>query len=213
MFNFKFNFRQPVSGLTHLVAAILSILGTIWLATLAWGDTPRLIVVLVFGVSLTAIYIASSALHLFDGHETWSQRLRRCDHASIYLGIAGGYTPFVYHALNGNLRWIALGLIWGLALTGALSKLVFFFDGHFSTALYILMGWVGMIFAPEGMAAMATSTLLLVAAGGVIYTIGAIIYALERPNFHVHFGHHEVWHVFVMTGSAIHFAAVLLYIA
>jgi len=208
----NYPYREPVNGFTHLFAAIMAVIGTVWLASMTWGDTPRAVAVLVFGFSLIVIYVASSVMHLFNGAPEHLDRLVRFDHAAIYIGIAGGYTPFIYHLLDGEWRLLMLTLIWGIALLGVTSKLLFFWGGHLSTLLYVAMGWVGVIAAPQVLASINGGILWLILAGGLVYTAGAVIFAIRRPNFHRHFGHHEVWHLCVMGGSAFHFAAVAIHV-
>lgn len=208
----KIHFRECVSGFTHLFGAILMLFGTIWLAALTWDNSAQLVVMLIFGISMLAIYVSSSALHLLDGPESFIRRLRCYDHAAIYLGIAGSYTPLIYHTLIGNQRVLMLALVWLLALIGVVSKLFFFWEGHLSTLFYILMGWVGLLFSPAVLAHLAMGAIIMILIGGMAYLIGAIIYALRKPNIHVHFGHHEVWHLLVMTGTGIHFAVIVRYL-
>jgi hemolysin III len=201
--------REPVSGLTHLAGALLALAGTIWLATQTESDTAKMVTVLVYGMSMVLLYSASAALHLFNGSENTIFLLRRLDHAAIYMLIAGSYTPFAYNLLTGEWRWGMLGFIWFLAALGIVFKLFFFWSGHLSTLFYVGMGWLAVIFTPQ-MLQLDSTALGLVVGGGVTYSIGAVIYALQRPNFHAQFGHHEIWHLFVMGGSAMHFAAVAL---
>lgn len=206
-------FREPVNGFTHLAGAVLALIGTIWLVALTLDDLPRMVVMLVYGVSMVLLYAASATMHLYNGDTRTIQFLNRLDHAAIYLLIAGTYTPFIYHFLDGEWRWALLALIWGMAVTGMLFKLVFFWGGHVSTILYVAMGWVAVFFAPVFLPLLSVGALLLLLAGGLVYTGGAIIFALHRPNLHRYFGHHELWHVCVMVASGIHFAAVLLFTA
>ena len=208
----NYPYREPVNGFTHLFAAVMAVFGTVWLAAMTWGDTPRAVAVLVFGFSLIVIYVASSTMHLFNGSPAMLERLVRLDHAAIYIGIAGGYTPFIYHLLDGEWRLLMLVLIWGIALVGVISKLLFFWGGHLSTMLYVAMGWVGLIAAPQVAETINADILSLILAGGLVYTMGAVIFALRRPNLHQHFGHHEMWHICVMGGSAFHFAAVAIHV-
>lgn len=208
----SYPYREPVSGFTHLFAAVMAVIGTVWLASATWGDPPRAVATVAFGISLIVIYVASSTMHLFNGKDEHLARLVRLDHAAIFIGIAGGYTPFVFHLLEDEWRLVMLVLIWGIALVGVVSKLLFFWSGHTSTLLYVAMGWLGIIAAPQITAGAATNLIALIVAGGLTYTVGAVIFALRKPNFSRHFGHHEVWHLCVMGGSAFHFVAVALYV-
>ena len=140
------------------------------------------------------------------------ERLTQFDHASIYLLIAGSYTPFTYTLLDGWWRWGILIAVWTVGIIGVILKLGFNMYGHISTVFYVLMGWIAVIGIPQFIQT-NVQAMWLIALGGVIYTIGAVIFAIGKPNFHRHFGHHEIWHLFVMAGTACHFIAAALWVA
>lgn len=204
--------REMVSGITHLIGAVLALIGVIWLILLTNHDLPTLVTVIIFGVSVVLLYMASTTMHMLSslkgGQHHLVLRFQRLDHAAIYVMIAGCYTPLTYSLLTFHWRWVMLAIIWLLALAGAFMKLIFFYSGHFSTACYLVMGWVGVIAAPQALPVIDPNALWLLATGGVIYTIGAVIYALRKPDLHLYFGHHELWHLFVMAGTACHFLAI-----
>lgn len=207
-----YRFREPVNGFTHLAGAVLAAAGLAWLAAAAWGDAPRLLAVVVYGVSMIVLYLASAAFHLAHGSERTLLWLRRFDHAAIYGLIAGTYTPILYSLLDGGWRWGMLALVWGFAAVGIAYKLLRLREGSlWSLAFYVVMGWLGVIALPQALPAMPPQAGLLILAGGLVYMLGALIFGIRRPNFHPHFGHHEIWHLCVLGGSALHFAAIRLY--
>ncbi len=212
-------FREPVSGLTHLFGAVLAAIGMIWLIWITRDSTPKMLSMLVYGLSLITLYSASSALHLVKASPQTIQFLRRLDHAAIYALIAGTYTPITYHLLSGSWRWGILSIVWGIAVAGIVFKLSFLSEegrvtgGHWSTLGYVALGWVGVIAIPEMIHMISLGAALLILGGGLLYSFGAIIFAIEKPNLHPEFGFHEIWHLFVMGGSGLHFAAVLIYMA
>ena len=169
----------------------------------------------IFGFSLIALYAASSLYHLLPLAPAGIARLRRLDHMMIFVLIAGTYTPFCLLALDGAWRVGLLCLIWGLALCGIVLKL-FWMDAPrwLSVALYLGMGWLALVAAPALFRAVPIGGMAWVLAGALVYSAGALIYGLKRPNLVPGvFGFHELWHLFVVAGSACHFWAVLWYIA
>jgi hemolysin III len=213
----KKRLREPVNGLTHLVGGLLASVGlVVLLATAASaGRMDQLVAFGVFGFSLIALYTASALYHLLPLSPASVARLRRADHITIFLLIAGTYTPFCLLALDGGWRVGLLGLIWGLALCGVLLKLLWMDAPRWlSVTLYLGMGWVAVIAAPALFRAVPTGGVVWVLGGGLVYSAGALIYGLKRPNpVPGVFGFHELWHVFVVAGSACHYWAVLWYIA
>ena len=213
----KNRFREPVNGLTHLVGGLLASVGVgVLLATAARaGRMDQLVAFGIFGFSLITLYTASALYHLLPLSPAGVARLRRVDHMSIFVLIAGTYTPFCLLALDGRWRVGLLGLVWGLALCGILLK-VHWMDAPrwLSVALYLGMGWVALVAAPALFQALPAGGMAWVLAGALVYSAGALIYGLKRPNpIPGVFGFHELWHLFVMAGSACHFWAVLGYIA
>ena len=205
-------FREPVSGFTHLAGAVLAAIGLIGLIAGTAHDPERQIPAVVYGISLVLVFCASSALHLTRGSDRTILWLQRIDHASIYLLIAGTYTPFCVLLLSGMSRWVMLIFIWAIAAVGVIYKLLFLKkDGLLSTVAYVAMGWVGIILIPTVGSLLPAAAIALVLGGGVIYTIGAVIFALGRPNLHRYFTFHDLWHLFVLGGSALHFIAVAHY--
>ncbi len=209
--------REPVNGLTHLTGGLLASIGLIVLLVTAAseGRTDQLVAFGIFGFSLITLYSASALYHLLPLSPLGVARLRRVDHMSIFLLIAGTYTPFCLLALDGSWRVGLLGLIWGLALCGILLKLLWMEAPRWlSVALYLGMGWVAVIAAPALFRAVPAGGMAWVLVGAVVYSAGALVYGLKRPNpVPGVFGFHELWHLFVMAGSACHFWAVLGYIA
>jgi hemolysin III len=209
-------YREAMSALTHFIGTILALAGAIWMILLTRDDIPKLVTVTVFGTCMILVYLASTTMHFFASLKGSKHRLvrffNRLDHAAIYLMIAGSYTPLAYSLLLDQWRWIMLGTVWLIAFTGVIVKLFFFFGGYLSTALYVGMGWLGVVAAPQAISVAEPNILWLIAAGGLSYMIGAAVFTLKRPNLHIHFGHHELWHLFVMGGTACHFAAVVWYI-
>ncbi len=215
--NKKKRFREPVNGLTHLVGGLLASIGLVVLlanATRA-GRVDQLVAFGIFGFSLIALYTASALYHLLPLSPAGVTRLRRVDHISIFLLIAGTYTPFCLLALDGSWRVGLLGLIWGLALCGILLKLLWMEAPRWlSVALYLGMGWVAVIAAPALFRAVPAGGMAWILVGAVVYSAGALVYGLKRPNpVPGVFGFHELWHLFVMAGSGCHFWAVLGFIA
>jgi hemolysin III len=203
---------EPTSGFTHLAAMCLAVIGLVWLIAVTHSEPTKMLSMLVYGLSLILLYAASSALHLIPGSERVRHLLRRFDHAAIYLLIAGTYTPFCYHFLTGGWRWGMLGVIWFAALVGIVYKLFFRWKKGFSTLAYVTMGWLGVIVAPVAIHLLPTGAILLILGGGLVYMAGAVIFALDKPNFHRHFNAHDLWHILVMGGSALHFAAIMLFV-
>ncbi len=209
--------REPVNGLTHLTGGLLASIGLIVLLVTAAGEgrTDQLVAFGIFGFSLITLYSASALYHLLPLSPPGVARLRRVDHMSIFLLIAGTYTPFCLLALDGAWQVGLLCLIWGLALCGILFKLLWMEAPRWlSVALYLGMGWVALVAAPALFRAVPAGGMAWVLAGALVYSAGALIYGLKRPNpVPGVFGFHELWHLFVMAGSACHFWAVLGYIA
>lgn len=205
-------FPEPTSGFTHLFSALAAAAALVWLVSAAQHEPAKLAALAVYGASLVALYAASSALHLVSGGERVRRLLLRFDHAAIYLLIAGTYTPFCYHFLSGGWRWGMLAAVWSLALVGVVYKLWFRWNSTASLIFYLLMGWVGVIAAPVALHLLPLGALALLLAGGAVYTLGAVVFALDKPNLHRYFNAHDLWHVFVMGGSALHFIAVALFI-
>ncbi|MDQ4062410.1 MAG: hemolysin III family protein [Actinomycetota bacterium] len=179
------------------------------------GRTDQLVAFGIFGFSLITLYSASALYHLLPLSPLGVARLRRVDHISIFLLIAGTYTPFCLLALDGGWQVALLCLIWGLALCGILLKLLWMEAPRWlSVALYLGMGWVALVAAPALFRAVPAGGMAWVLAGALVYSAGALIYGFKRPNpIPGALGFHELWHLFVMAGSASHFWAVLRYIA
>jgi hemolysin III len=178
------------------------------------GRADQMVAFGIFGLSLIALYFASALYHLLSLSPSGVARLRRVDHMMIFVLIAGTYTPFCLLALDGGWRVGLLSGIWGLALCGILLKLLWMDAPRWlSVALYLGMGWLAVIAAPALFEAVPPGGMAWVLGGGLLYSVGAIVYGLRRPNpIAGVFGFHEVWHLFVLVGSACHFWAVLRYL-
>jgi hemolysin III len=197
--------QEVVSALTHGVGLVASVVGGVILLTLAVGsaDTWRIATTAVFATTLVLLYAASTLYHAArSGH--LRARLRLLDHCAIYLLIAGSYTPFALVGLRGGWGWSLFGVAWGLAVVGVVFKLLFIGRFHFlSTATYVAMGWMSLLAVGPMMRNLDPSTLVLLLAGGIVYTAGTWFYHQDRIPYN-----HGIWHLFVMGGSVCHAAAV-----
>jgi len=203
--------REPVSGLTHLGGAIAAFIGQIVLLVLASNGLEKFVSTLVYGLSLVGLFSASAAYHLVNAGPKVTALLRKLDHSAIYLLIAGTYTPFCVNAFSGFYRWGLLAIVWGIAVVGIAVKLFYMGAPRWlSAGIYVLMGWLCLMAVGEMTVALTPFTLGWLIAGGVIYTLGAVVYATKIFNFAPgKFGFHEVWHIFVLLGALAHFVAVL----
>ncbi len=195
--------------ISHSIGFILSIVALVLLVTHAnlHGDVWHIVSFSIFGASLIILYAASTFYHSAKKSEL-RNRLKIIDHASIYVLIAGTYTPFTLVTLNGTIGWVIFATSWGLALTGIILKL--FFTGKYSlisTIMYVLMGWI-IIFAIKPLINnLPLEGLLWLFAGGISYTIGATLYSIKKIKFN-----HAVFHMFVLIGSFCHFMSVFFYV-
>jgi hemolysin III len=203
--------REPVNGLTHLGGAIAALAGLIVLLAVAGGAEIKVVSVLIYGVSLIFLFSASATYHMVNAGPKIIEILRKFDHSAIYLLIAGTYTPICLNAFTGFFRWGLLAIVWSIALAGILVKL-FYIDAPrwFSAGVYVIMGWLCIAAAGQLITALTPQTLGWLIGGGVVYTLGAVVYATKLFNFVPgKFGFHEVWHIFVLLGALAHFMAVL----
>lgn len=206
--------REPVNGVSHLIGLLLAAAGTILLLRLARGP-GQLLAFAIYGATLILLYSASTLYHSLPLSERPLRALRTLDHIAIYFLIAGTYTPVALVTLNGKLGWTILAAVWLIALAGIPFKL-FFLDAPvwLSTATYLGMGYLALVAVVPIVRAVSYEGLAWLIAGGIAYTVGAVIYARERPDpFPGRFGHHEIWHLLVLTGSGCHYAFMVYYVA
>jgi hemolysin III len=208
--------REPANGLTHLAGVALA-LGTLVLLVrlaLGTGSVSALAAFVVFGLSLLALYAASAAHHALPLGPVGIARSLRVDHMMIFVLIAGTYTPFCLLALHGGWRWGLLAGIWALACAGIALKIGWMHaPAWLSTGLYVAMGWLALLAAPAFLAVVPLAGVAWILAGGIIYTIGAVVFATGRPRLRPGvFDAHALWHLLVIAGSACHVWAVIHYL-
>jgi hemolysin III len=202
-------YGEKFNAVTHLVGAILALAGTAVLVIVAASlrDPWKIVSVSVYGVSLVLLYSASTLYHSFRGRA--KDVLRELDHHSIYLLIAGSYTPLCLVTLRGAWGWSLFGAIWGLAVLGSLQELRPKNDARVrSVVIYVLMGWAAIAALVPLYRALGGAGFAGVAAGGLFYTVGIVFYALDARLRHAH----GIWHLFVLAGSAAHYFVILHYV-
>jgi hemolysin III len=207
--------REPVNGLTHFFAAIFAVLGLVLLIVLGWNNVIKEISLSVYGLSLILLFAASATYHMVKAQPGVIALLRKFDHSAIFLLIAGTYTPFCMLMFTGFWKWGLLIIIWLLALIGIVVKmLVVNAPRWLHAGVYIAMGWLCMGAIGEMLRVLPAGAIIFLITGGVIYTLGAIIYITKALDFLPgKFGFHEVWHIFVILGAVAHFIAIAAYIA
>jgi hemolysin III len=209
--------REPVSGLTHLVGLVLSVVGLCALlhTSVSHGEPWHIVSFSVFGTSLILLYGASTLYHLLPLSKQAVSTLRRIDHMMIYVLIAGSYTPLALIPLRGAWGWGLLIPVWGIAVIGIiLTAKARSAPRWISTAAYLLMGWMGIVTLRPLLQTMPSRGLVWLLTGGLLYTVGAIFYGLKWPRLKPGvFGFHELWHLFVMGGSLSHYWMVFRYIS
>ncbi len=208
--------RDPVSGLTHCIGAALAVIGLVLLIYKSCNPVKpwHLVTFSVFGTGLILLYTTSTLYHWLPFSEKGIRRMRRLDHIMIFVLIAATYTPVCLIPLRGAWGWSLFGSIWGLATLGIFMKFFWFQAPRwFSTMIYILMGWMVIVGIWPLIKAIHTGGFLWILIGGLFYTLGAIIYALKKPDPWPNiFGFHEIFHIFVMLGSFSHFWVMYRYV-
>jgi hemolysin III len=205
--------QNPVRGFLHGSAALASVLGTIILVARAASLSSR-VAVAVYGLGLVALYSTSSLYHSIPWREKWKKRMQRLDHAMIFVLIAATFTPIGAIVFDGWVRVVSLGIAWSIASVGVGHHLLIRNQRfHLSIGLMVTMGWLSLpLMVP--MANRAGLALVgLIAAGGIVYTVGMVIVVTNRPRLWPRvFSSHELFHVFVVTASIFHFAAIYRYV-
>ena len=202
-------FEERINIFSHAAGLLFSLVALAFMATRAslQGNAWHIVSVCVFGASLIALYAASTMYHSTT-RPRLRARLRIIDHATIYILIAGTYTPYALVTMNGMVGWVIFAISWGLAATGIILKL--FFTGRFnllSTLMYIFMGWMIIFFAKPLVVGLPIDGVYWLVAGGLSYTIGAVIYSISKIPLN-----HAIFHLFVLLGSFCHVISVYFYV-
>lgn len=211
--------KDPGSAMTHFIAMLLAMFGAspLIMKALEADNLIHAVSLTIFIVSMILLYAASTTYHTFDISPSRNKLLKKIDHCMIFILIAGSYTPVCMVVLNGFTGYMLLAIVWSIAVVGIIFKLCWVTCPKWlSSVLYIAMGWVCVLaFAPL-IKALPTGAFSWLLAGGILYTIGGVIYALKLPVFnsrYKYFGSHELFHVFVMLGSACHYIVMYSYVA
>lgn len=206
--------QNPVRGLLHGTAAVAAVVGTFALIFRA-GTWPSKVGLAVFGLGLVALYTTSSLYHSVPWRDQWKRRMQRLDHSMIFVLIAATFTPFAVVMLAGWTRVVSLVAVWLIAVVG-ISHYAFFAKDQFvwTIGLMVTMGWLGLpLMIPVARAA-GVGAVMLLAAGGILYTVGMVFLVTGRPRLWPRvFSYHELFHVLVVSASVLHFAAAYRYVA
>lgn len=209
--------REPVNTITHGIGFVLSLLALVLMVIKGIANnlnTVGLVSVIIFGVSLSLLYLTSATYHGVITKDNIILRLRKLDHSMIFILIAGSYAPYCLIGLskhNGSLFFIIISI---LAILGICFKLIWFNSPRWlQTALYIILGWAAVFMMKPLFSAIGFASLFLLILGGAFYTIGGVIYGIKPKKLTFgKFGFHEIFHIFIMIGSLCHFISVFFYI-
>jgi hemolysin III len=203
--------KPRLRGVSHQYAFFVALAAGATLVVLARGVEAR-VAVGVYALSLAAMFGASALYHRIDWQPRPRAWLRRLDHSMIFVLVAGTYTPFALLVLAPTMGWTILGVVWGGAVAGVAMSLLWIDAPRWLTAmLYVVLGWVGFVVLPQLWDRAGPLTVVLLAAGGLLYTVGAVVYARQRPDPAPRvFGYHEVFHALVIAAALAHFSAVAL---
>ena len=207
--------KEPFCGLSHGVGVLLSIAALITLLVMAQGRLWHTIGFAIYGASLIALYLASALYHWIDASERVTLWLQKFDHCAIYLLIAGSYTPVCLIALHGVWGWSLLSAVWALAIFGIICRLFWSrAPDWLRIAVYVMMGWMVLLAFGPLRNALSPAGLYWLIAGGVVYSIGTLIFAIDKPHLWPgKFSAHDLWHLFVLGGSACHFVVMACFVA
>ena len=206
--------QNPVRGFLHGSAALVAVVGTVFLVVTTMSLAGR-VAMIVYGIGLLGLYTTSSLYHAVPWSESWKLRMRRLDHAMIFVLIAATFTPIAAIVLDGWMRVLTLSVAWGTALVGFVHHMFVRNQRfHLSIGMMVTLGWLSVpLMFPLARRA-GVELVVLVALGGIIYTIGMIIVVTQRPRLWPRvFSSHELFHVLVVTASALHFAAIARFVA
>ena len=214
-----FHIKDPGSAITHFIGMILAMLAAIPLLVKAHHEAGNLAAgaLTIFIGSMILLYAASTIYHTFDISPAVNKVLRKIDHMMIFILIAGTYTPVCLVVLGDRTGWMLLALVWTIAIAGIIIKACWITcPKWFSSVLYISMGWICVLAFTRIVQALPRTAFWWLLAGGLIYTVGGVIYALKLPIFnsrHKNFGSHEIFHLFVMAGSFCHYVMMYRFVA
>ncbi len=201
--------KEPVSALTHFAGFVAAIVGLVFIVVFSASDPAKVTGMAIYGGALAALFLASATYHFFDLGPRGNLWLQRVDHGAIFLLIAGTYTPTLIHLLGGTWRLAMLSAVAGVAVAGAVVKLAWMGCPRWlAVALYVGLGWMVVIPARVIVPQLDAWQLVTLVGGGLAYSVGAVVYLVDRPNPSRHFGAHEIWHLFVLAGAGAHFAFV-----
>jgi hemolysin III len=211
--------KDPGSAITHFIGMMMALFAAVPLLIRAASNPDRvhLISLSVFIISMILLYAASTIYHTLNLSEATNRILRKIDHMMIFVLIAGSYTPICLIVLKGRTGYLLCALVWSISLIGIVIKACWITcPKWFSSVLYIAMGWICVLAFTQIITSLSGPAFGWLLAGGIIYTVGGIIYALKLPLFnsrHKNFGSHEIFHLFVMGGSACHFILMYVFVA
>lgn len=205
--------RDEWSFQTHFIGIFLAAAGTIYMTVTQVGEgAGRWLSFFVFGLSMIALYTCSSVYHYSKGSKEHIKKLRKLDHAMIFVLIAGTYTPILYNGVAAPKSYIFLSVMWALAVVGIILKIFRMKAPRWLyTLIYIVMGWA-IAFDYNALIALPQTFLQYLIAGGIAYTVGAVFYIIKKPNFSKKFGFHELFHVFILLGTVCHFIGIVFYL-
>ncbi len=214
----KTHIKEPGSAITHFIGMLMAIFAAVPLLIKAAHEPSRVYIIslTIYAASLILLYAASTTYHTFDISKKVNTILKKIDHMMISVLIAGSYTPVCLIVLKGRTGIILLSVVWGIAIAGILIKAFWVYCPKWiSSVLYIGMGWTCVLAFTQILNNMSPAAFGWLLAGGIIYTVGGVIYALRLPIFnsrHKNFGSHEIFHLFVMGGSVCHFVVMYAFL-
>ena len=214
----KKHIKDPGSAITHFIGMLMAIFAAVPLLIKAASEPGRIYIIslAIYAASLILLYAASTTYYTFDISEKVNTVLKKIDHMMISVLIAGSYTPVCLIVLKGKTGLILLAIVWSIAIAGILIKAFWVYCPKWvSSVLYIGMGWTCVLAFTQILNNMSPAAFGWLLAGGIIYTVGGVIYALKLPIFnnrHKNFGSHEIFHLFVMGGSACHFVVMYAFL-
>lgn len=206
--------HNPVRVLMDAGAALASVAGAVTLIVLTRSDLPRLASMAVFGLSLVGLFTTSSFYHSIPWTHRWKAWMQKLDHSMIFVVVAASYTPLAVNVLTGRWRWMVLLVVWSVTLIGIIQKFLLpRIETWFSIALQTGLGWFAVVPLVEFIRRLSGGAIVLMLGGGLLYTIGLILFTIKRPKLSPRlFSYHEVFHVFVIGAAALHFTMMLVYI-